>query len=204
MPVALSVGSSIADFPIVGTTSSALSTAGLTFACQANRVNDVWYSVEVPASGVLTIETAADPGTLMTDSVMSVFSGTCGALTEIGCDDDNGTDNFSKVALTGLTPGDVLYVGVWRYSLGTGVDGNFQISAYDPNLGTSTFNNGKFVYYPNPVKDVLNLSYNKTITNVAVYNLLGQQVMVKTLNSNLSQVDMSHLSSGTYMVKSNR
>jgi hypothetical protein len=51
------------------------------------------------------------------------------------------------------------------------------------------------------VKNVLNLSYTKAISNVAVYNLLGQQVLVKSLNENQSQIDMSPLTQGTYLVK---
>jgi hypothetical protein len=42
--------------------------------CQGNRLNDVWYSVVVPASGSLTIETAAETGTAMTDSVLTIYS----------------------------------------------------------------------------------------------------------------------------------
>jgi hypothetical protein len=70
-----------------------------------------------------------------------------------------------------------------------------------PNLATDTFDNANFTYRPNPVVDVLNLQYNKAITSVAVYNIVGQQVITKTVNANMSQVDMSALPSGTYMVK---
>lgn len=201
--IELTAGGEFTTSPLVGTTVSATTTAGLpAFACQVNRVNDVWYTVMVPASGTLTVETAADAGTLMTDSVLSVFTGTCGSLTEIGCDDDSGTDNFSKVVLTGLTPGEMLYIGIWRYSLGIGVDGAFQVSAYDASLlSNDTFDTADFRAYPNPVKNVLNLSYSKNISTVAVYNLLGQEVMTRSSNSNLSQIDMSNLLSGTYLVK---
>ena len=197
--VDLSIGGVFADNAIVGTTVGGSATTGLVFACQTNRTSDVWYTVTVPNSGTLNLETDAAAASPLTDSVLSVFSGTCGSLTEIGCDDDAGNLNFSKVILTGLTPGDVLYVGVWRY--GTGSDGEFQLSAYDPSLAVASFNDGNFKSYPNPVKNVLNLSYDKAITNVAVFNLLGQEVMTKALNSNTSQIDMSHLSNGTYMVK---
>ena len=78
---------------------------------------------------------------------------------------------------------------------------NFDDFKIDTVLGTSTFNDQAFNFYPNPVKDILNLNYSKNISNVAVYNLLGQQVEVKLVNSNQSQIDMSHLASGTYMVK---
>jgi len=68
-------------------------------------------------------------------------------------------------------------------------------------LGNDNFDASSFKFYPNPVKDMLNLSYIQNITNVAVYNLLGQKVVENTLNANATQVDMSNLSSGSYLVK---
>jgi hypothetical protein len=61
--------------------------------------------------------------------------------------------------------------------------------------------NENFRAYPNPVQNVLNLSYNKSISNVKVFNLLGQEVMTNAINANQSQINMSHLASGTYLVK---
>ena len=69
------------------------------------------------------------------------------------------------------------------------------------NLATSTFDNASFSAQPNPVKDILNLSYNKNITNVAVFNLLGQVVINKAVNNTESKIDMSELTTGAYMVK---
>ena len=39
------------------------------------------------------------------------------------------------------------------------------------------------------------------MTSVSVFNLLGQQVINKSLNASEAQVDMSNLSAGTYLVK---
>ena len=201
--IEITAGGTISSFPVTGSTVSATNSVGLpVLTCvPTNRSNDVWYSVTVPASGTLTIETAPAPGTVMTDSVLTIFSGTCGSLVEIGCDDDSSASgNYSLEALTGLTPGEVIYIGVWRY--GTTLDGEFQVSAYDASLlSNATFENENFRSYPNPVKDVLNLSYNKTISNVSVFNILGQEVMIKSINANQSQIDMSGLTAGTYLVK---
>lgn len=199
--IELTAGGNFATSAMVGSNISATSTVGLpVFICQTNRTNEVWYTCTVPASGTLTIETQAAPGTLMTDSVISIYTGTCGSLVEVGCDDDTGVGNFSLEPLTGLTPGATLYIGVWRF--GATADGEFQISAYDASLlSNTTFESGNFQSYPNPVKDVLNLSYDKEISTVAVYNLLGQEVMTRKINSNQSKVDMSVLSAGTYIVK---
>ena len=201
--IEITAGGTFATSSIIGSNVSSTSTVGLpAFSCQANRSNDVWFSVIIPDSGSLTIETQAAPGTLMTDSVITMYTGTCGALVEVGCDDDgpSGGDNFSIKELTGLTPGSTLYIGVWKW--GTSDDGEFQLAAYNVSLlGNSSFETDGFNAYPNPVKDVMNLTYTKNISNVGVFNLLGQEVMTKAINANQSQIDMSHLSAGTYLVK---
>ncbi len=68
-------------------------------------------------------------------------------------------------------------------------------------LAIPGFNEANFSFYPNPVKNTLNLSYNQEISNVAVFNLLGQKVIATKLNSNSGQIDMSSLPNGAYMVK---
>ena len=197
--IALTAGGVFADNDVIGTTVAANTVTGLTYACQTNRANDVWYSVTVPASGSLTIETQADGASALTDTVLSVFSGTCGALTEVGCSDDEGTGNFSIINLTGQTPGATLYIGVWRWSSAT--NGTFLLSAYDASLSTNSFDVKSLKVYPNPVKNILNLSYSTEISLVEVFNMLGQKVLVKQLNVNQAQIDMSNLNSGNYLVK---
>jgi len=200
--ISITPGGVFTDSPVIGTTVGGTSTTGLTFACQTNRKNDVWYSVVVPVSGSLTVETDTTTGTTMTDSVLSVFTGTCGSLTEVGCDDDTGNGNFSRVVLSALTPGSTLYIGVWTYSVsGGGIDGDFQLSAYDASLTSNTFSNSSFMFYPNPVKDVLNISNATTISKVQVVNFLGQEMIVKSMNDTQGQIDMSQLGAGTYLVK---
>lgn len=71
------------------------------------------------------------------------------------------------------------------------------------NLGNTDFNNNKFTAYPNPVKNSLTIRYNENIKDVTVFNLLGQQLFVKNINATEGKVDMSNLSSGTYLVKVN-
>ncbi|CAN1520783.1 Secretion system C-terminal sorting domain [Flavobacteriaceae bacterium] len=201
--IVLTPGGIFATNPLTGTILAATTTAGITPSCQATVSADVWYSVVVPASGTLTIETKAAATNTMTDSVVAAFSGACGALTQVGCNDDDGSGNMSILSLTGQTAGETLYVGVWKYGIAepTAANSGFQIAAYDGSLSTNTFNSASFTYYPNPVKNTLNLSYSENISDVSVYNLLGQQVIAKAINANQSQIDMSHLTSGTYMVK---
>lgn len=68
-------------------------------------------------------------------------------------------------------------------------------------LSTNTFDNSSFTAYPNPVKNMLNLTYTQNISDVSVFNLLGQQVITKSVNAIKGQIDMSNLASGTYLVK---
>ncbi|NNT72944.1 T9SS type A sorting domain-containing protein [Flavobacterium sp. IMCC34852] len=163
---------------------------------------DVWYSVVVPASGTLTIETSTTAvGGAGMDTVIQVYSGDCNALVAVNCDDDGSPETafgLTRLALTGQTPGATLLIRLFGYN---GTTGSYSISAYDASLSGATFDNASFSYYPNPVKNVLNLSYSQAISNVEVYNLLGQKMIANTIGANQGQVDMSNLASGTYIVK---
>jgi hypothetical protein len=68
-------------------------------------------------------------------------------------------------------------------------------------LGNDHFNLTKLIVYPNPVKDVLKVSFDNEITAVAIYNVLGQEVMAKALHTTEGNIDVSALTSGTYIVK---
>ena len=205
--IALTPGGIFTDNPLTGTMLAASLTAGVTPSCQTTNITDVWYTVQVPASGNLTIETQVTPTTSLTDTVVVAYSGACGSLVEVGCDDDGGPTGangfMSLLPLTSQTPGSTLYIGVWKY--GTVAPSltskDFVISAYDASLGNNSFDNANFSYYPNPVKNTLNLSYNQEISNVEVFNLLGQKVSSNVINANAAQIDMSNLSKGAYMVK---
>jgi hypothetical protein len=193
----LTPGGVFATNAVIGTTVAATTVTGLTYACQTSRANEVWYSVVVPPSGTITIETQADGASALTDTVLSVFSGTCGALVEVGCDDDSGVSAFSILNLT-QPAGSTLYIGVWRWSSAT--NGTFQVSAYDASLSSSSFDNNAFKAYPNPVKDILNLSYNTEMSKVQVVNMLGQVVIDRKMNATEGQIDMTGLNSGAYIV----
>ncbi|TRW25300.1 T9SS type A sorting domain-containing protein [Flavobacterium zepuense] len=68
-------------------------------------------------------------------------------------------------------------------------------------LGTPDFDNSAFSYYPNPVNDVLTVSYTNDINTISIYNLLGQNVLEQNINATTGQVNMQALAAGTYLVK---
>ena len=163
----------------------------------ATAGKDVWFQSTAPESGSVIVETQGNGG--ITDTGFEVYTGDCGALVLAACDDDTGTGNYSLYSFTGLTPGQALYIRLWGYN---GQTGSALVGCYDASIAsTSGFNSNNFTYYPNPVKDILNLSYTQNISNVAVFNLLGQQIATKVVNTNQSKVDMSNLAAGTYLVK---
>ena len=167
--------------------------------CAYYQGGDMWYSVVVPASGSITIETHPNANSNIQDTGMAVYEGGCDALSMIECDDDDSEDgNFSMIELTNRPAGEIIYIRVWEY--GGDILGTFRLSAYDGSLSSESFTQDSFRHYPNPVKDVLNLSYSAEITSVEVYNLLGQKMLSKAFNATETAVDMSTLADGAYVV----
>lgn len=54
--------------------------------------------------------------------------------------------------------------------------------------------------FPNPVRDRLNIQAKETISQVAIYNLLGQQVFASNVDALSTTIDMSQMASGAYLV----
>jgi len=79
-------------------------------------------------------------------------------------------------------------------------DGVFEISGQCEQLGVSDMSSFDFAYYPNPVKDVLNISSDKAVENVSVYNMAGQSVLNSAKVTN-GQIDVSALPAGVYVFR---
>ena len=67
-------------------------------------------------------------------------------------------------------------------------------------LDSKEFDLASFTYWPNPVRDVLSISYSSQITTVKVYNMVGQEVLSQKVNALEGTVNMSALQDGTYLV----
>jgi len=72
---------------------------------------------------------------------------------------------------------------------------------FDGIAGVSDFSADSFRVYPNPVKDILNISTKTAVDNIAVYDVLGKLVLSAQPDVISPKLNMSGLASGTYMVK---
>ncbi len=68
-------------------------------------------------------------------------------------------------------------------------------------LGLNDLDLASLKYYPNPVDSELTISYKDVIKMVEVYDVLGKQIKTQKFDANDVRLDVSSLSSGTYMVK---
>ncbi len=128
IPLPVTSTCSYSTYTLVGATASTTPSTPPAPGCANYGGGDVWFTVTVPASGLLVIDTD-DLG--VTDGGMALYSGTCNALTLIDCNDDD-SDNgaMPKIKNYTLTPGATLYVRFWEY--GNDNLGTFGICAFEP------------------------------------------------------------------------
>ncbi|GGW64954.1 putative secreted protein (Por secretion system target) [Winogradskyella epiphytica] len=166
--------------------------------CVGTANDDVWFSF-VATSTDVNIDVTDD-----FDGVVELFSGECGSLVSMACDDFGGPSSNPSISQTDLVVGETYYVRVYYYFTGTTSTPDFTIALWSPSpsMSIDEFDNGAaFTYYPNPVKNTLTLNAQNPIEHVAMYNMLGQEVLRATPNTVDSNLDLSDLQTGTYFVK---
>lgn len=111
------------------TNADATATSGVTDpGCASYSGGDVWFSLTVPASGSVTIDTQTG---VVTDGGMAVYTGTCTSLTLLECNDDGSANGLMPlITRNGLTPGSTLWIRVWEF--GNNNNGTFSICATLP------------------------------------------------------------------------
>jgi len=153
-----------------------------------NASADVWYSYS-GAAGDITASLCTNTSF---DTILRVFD-SCGG-TQIATNDDScGVQSSVTFTADGTS---TYYIMVEGFGAATG---SFELTIACV-LNADSFDNNNFMAYPNPVKDVLNLTYTSEISAVQVVNMLGQEVISRNLNATTAQVDMSQLSAGAYIV----
>lgn len=101
-----------------------------------------------------------------------------------------------------------------QYTQTAGVErfGYGKINAYaavQKALETLTISNNNadthFLIYPNPTKNIINIQNTnyQQIKNIEIYNISGQLIKTTIINKSFTQIDISELPSGIYILKIN-
>ena len=116
---------------------------------------------------------------------------------DIGSNSDGQNDPsyFSAAACSLLVPTDFTDQGRPDIHMVVNVNGNGSTAS------TGDLDLVRFNYYPNPVKEKLNMTAQEEISSVEVYNILGQQVKSMKPSQLNTSLDLTSLSAGTYMVR---
>lgn len=69
------------------------------------------------------------------------------------------------------------------------------------SVGETSFS--ELRYYPNPVNNTLFIRNSEEIASLEVFNLLGQKLLDRQTNAAASEIDLSSLSKGSYLLKIN-
>jgi len=190
--IELTVGETFEEGMQTGTNVDATDSDVADPSCGSYQGGDVWYMVTVPDGGTVYVETQST-GSNVTTTGMAAYSGTCGDLTEMMCEVNDG--GFAMISASDLIPGDVFYIRVWSND---GATGTFNISAWSDNMGVADVTGANAVkLFPNPTSSVLNID-GMEIKTVQVYSADGKLIHVKT-NNNV--VDTRSLSTGTYIIR---
>nr|WP_315150737.1 T9SS type A sorting domain-containing protein [uncultured Flavobacterium sp.] len=154
----------------------------------------------------------------LSQSNLSPGTGSCTITGKLG-----GTTIFTATSSTGINSNPLINNGFTFINLATygGTDnsnksideftitttGTFEYVALDAMnwlnipLKVDEFDSSSFSFYPNPVKNTLNLSYSKEITSARILNMIGQTLSEKAINAKETQIEMSNLAKGTYLVE---
>jgi hypothetical protein len=116
-----------AGIPYTMSTADAVASADVTPSCRPSTGKTVWFTFTPSLGGLYVISTCGSDF----DTVVSVYSGTCGSLAEQACNDDGGyacTGGQASTIFLGL-PGTTYYIQAGGYN---GASGNLKIVAEIP------------------------------------------------------------------------
>ncbi|WP_162843278.1 T9SS-dependent choice-of-anchor J family protein [Ichthyenterobacterium magnum] len=164
--------------------------------------DDVWFKyTALTADVTLTV-------TSQFDAALSLYSSpddTGNSITRTHCVDANTftPQNEEIMILSGLTIGETYFFRVYQPNGSIPADPTFTYKLWSSTtLGVENVQeNDLFTYYPNPVKDYLNVKGEHNILNVSIFNMLGQEVARVQPNKVEDRINMSNLQAGTYIVK---
>jgi len=185
---------------VVSFNGSGSTSSSVIVSCNAqnnNMINDgVWFSFTGNGNDILI--DVSNVGTFWNPE-LGIFTGSCGNFVCEAIVDRNGQNVGETYTVFNTIEGTTYYVNV--ASSGFLLGGTFTISITDQNLSAPDFDLKNFKVYPNPVKDILNMTYSSEISTIEIYNLIGQLMFSKKINTTDTAIDMSKFQSGNYILK---
>ncbi|MDX6192030.1 T9SS type A sorting domain-containing protein [Flavobacterium sp. Fl-318] len=118
----------------------------------------------------------------------------------------NKSSSTGKKAETSLPLTTVLVNGIIYYASQTinGIESTERLAVTaksDGALSTPDFELGYFKFSPNPVKHILTLDNKESIDEIEIFSTSGASVLFKKINTTHSEIDLSSLSTGIYILK---
>lgn len=162
--------------------------------CEIVNKTGVWYKFTTETAGNVFARVVNPSG----DSYITFYSAPDENATESDLTLVDQSTNYCEAStLSSITTeaGKTYYV----YAVNTG--GETDIYMTESVLDLVDHNLENFRYYPNPTSAILMLDAQDKIEMVSIYNMLGQKILTKELNSNNSQIDLRGLSSGIYLMQ---
>jgi len=176
--------------------------------------NTIWFTITGDGNDYILEATVTDcsvsggiPGN---DTQIVVYTGECGDLTSVACNDDGpdaGDGNFPSLVEFTAEAGVEYSILVDGYG---GVVGDFCLFfTQQTNVGVLEVNEDVLgmTVFPNPVQDLINLNINTAEYKDAVImvtNVMGQTIHQQAANlqsgMNTLSIDLKHAPAGVYMI----
>lgn len=181
-----------------------------------DKVGEVYQGSQYPITIEANTNGGYDYATVFVDWNQNGSFADAGEMYEVGAVTSDGTDgaqitgNIAVPSTATIGKARMRVMLNWDASITTPCDNSIygygQAEDYTldvkESLGVNDINSKSISYYPNPVKDILNLVSDKNVTNVTVYNIEGKLVRnFASLDESKVQLDLSTLITGTYVVK---
>ena len=192
----------INEFPYENSVDATLDTNndGFVMGCDSAMNDGVWYQFTGDGSDV-SVDVKSVNGW---DPKIGIFSGMCGDFSCEGSADETGYEGEETLTIFATEIGKIYHVNIGHYNeVSDNPEGPFAISIRSSKLATQSQFAENLKYWPNPVHDFFTISHKDQIMDVAVYNVMGQQILAKSINSESAQLDFSGFQAGSYFVKIN-
>jgi len=165
--------------------------------CTVTLNNAVWYTFTATSNGTVTAQIDTGGANDDEDSALIFYNGPVGAnLNQIALENSGSNScNFLDLVTIDAVEGQTYYLSA---------EANFNTTVFifgDAILGTEANEIEEFTFFPNPVDDILNLNAGVPIESVSIFSISGQKIIEQQLSTTNSQLDLSNLTTGIYLMQ---